>query len=153
VKWRAISKDLWITIVSPTGDGVANGVGVGLVKFTVAQNTSSQQRSGSMVIAGRIVTITQPGVAPLFPVSGHVIEPSGTPIGAVTITFTRVSGGGDIPGPVETNENGAWSQTGFEPGTVYRATPTKPRRTFQSPFRDFSAASGALDFISAGRPV
>ncbi len=153
VSWRAVSKDSWITITSPTVAGVATGVGFGGVNFTVARNTSTQKREGSLIIAGRIVKITQPGAAPLFAVSGRVTETTGAPISAVTITFTRVSGGGDIPGPVETNDNGFWSQTGFEPGTVYQATATKPRRSFTPPSIDFGSASSALNFVSAGRRV
>src|SRR5215813_3821060 len=55
VNWRAISNDSWITIVSPTG--VVKGTGV--VDFIVPENKSSVARKGTMMIAGRIVTITQ----------------------------------------------------------------------------------------------
>ncbi len=152
VKWRAISNAPWITIVSPNGDGVLNGVGAGVVDFNVAENTSADSRRGTMMIAGRIVTIIQPGVAPLYEVSGQVT--SGTAgVSGVTITFTRVFGGGDIPGPVGTDDNGGWSQRGFEPGTVYRAVATKSRQSFSPASIDFSSASGDLKFTSVGRRV
>ena len=107
VNWRAVSNASWVTLVSPAGDGVVNGVGPGVVNFTVAANTTPEPRKGSMMIAGRIVTITQPGAAPLYEVSGRVTNGVGTAIGGVTVTFTRVSGGGEVPAPVETDDNGA----------------------------------------------
>src|SRR5262249_54358119 len=146
VKWRAVSNDSWITIVSPTGDGVLNGVGPGVVDFIVAENKSPDARKGTMVIAGRIVGITQPGAAPLYDVSGRVTNGAGDGVGGVTITFTRVFGGGDIPAAVETDGAGAWSQKGFEPSTVYRVSATKSRQSFSPPSIDFSSASSALNF-------
>jgi subtilisin family serine protease len=153
VKWRAISNHSWVTIVSPTGDGVLNGVGAGVVDFIVAENTSPDARKGTLMIAGRIVTITQPGAAPLYNVSGRVTTGAGAGIGGVTITFTRVFGGGDTPAAVETDDNGAWSQRGFEPGTVYRASATKSRQSFSPVSIDFSSAGDALNFTSVGRRV
>jgi len=152
VKWRAVSNDSWISIVSPTG-GDVNGVGAGAVDFTVAGNTSAEARRGTMMIAGRIVTITQPGAAPLYNVSGRVTNGAGSGLDGVTITFTRVSGGGDIPDAVETNAAGAWSQKGFEPGTVYRASPTKSRQSFSPPSLDFNSANSILNFTSVGRRI
>src|SRR5262245_6929174 len=97
VKWRAVSNDAWITVVSPSGDGVATGVGPGLVDFNVAENTNPDARKGTMMIAGRIVTITQPRAAPLYAVSGRVVNNAGEGVGGVTLTFTRVSGGAVRP--------------------------------------------------------
>ena len=152
VKWRAVSNDPWIAIVSPTG-GDVNGVGAGAVDFTVAENKAPEARKGTMMIAGRIVTITQPGAAPLYNVSGRVANSAGSGIDGVTITFTRVSGGGDIPDAVETDVAGSWSQKGFEPGTVYRVSATKSRQTFSPPSLDFRSATSALNFTSVGRRV
>ena len=153
VKWRAVSNDAWITVVSPAGDGVATGVGPGVVDFTVAENISTEARKGTMMIAGRIVTITQPGAAPLYAVSGRVANNLGEGVAGVTLTFIRVSGGGALPEPVETDDNGAWSSNGFEPGTVYRVSATKSRQSFLPPSIDFSAARGDLNFTSVGRRV
>ncbi|HKQ76979.1 MAG TPA: S8 family serine peptidase, partial [Blastocatellia bacterium] len=153
VKWRAISNVSWVTIVSPTENGVVNGLGAGVVDIIVPENTSPDARKGTMMIAGRIVTITQPGAAPLYDVSGRVTTAAGDGIGGVTITFTRVFGGGDIPAAVETDDNGAWSQNGFEPGTVYRASATKSRQSYLPVSIDFSSPSGALNFTSVGRRV
>src|SRR6185503_6644157 len=49
-----------------------------------------------------------------FSVSGNVSTVSSGLVGA-TLTFTR-QGGGAVPGPVQTDGAGTWSQTGFTPG-------------------------------------
>lgn len=153
VKWRAISHDSWITITAPDNNGIVNGVGSGIVNFTVAENKNSEARRGTLMIAGRLVTVTQPGAAPLYAVSGRVANHNGDGVARVTISFTRVSGGGDVPDAVETDDNGAWSQKDFEPGTTYRVSATKTRQSFSPASRDFSSPSDALNFFSVGRRV
>jgi subtilisin family serine protease len=148
VKWRAISNDLWITIAAPAG-----GEGSGVVNFTVAENRTQEPRRGSLMIAGRTVTIIQPGSAPLFAVSGRVVSNSGDGLGRVTLSFSRVLGGGDVPGPVQTDESGNWSQRGFEPGTTYRVSASRSRIAFSPSFREFEAPVNALNFASVGRRV
>jgi hypothetical protein len=54
--WTAVSNDSWITITSG-GSGSGNGV----VEYTVASNSESQSRIGTMLIATQTVTITQSG--------------------------------------------------------------------------------------------
>jgi hypothetical protein len=105
------------------------------------------------MIAGRPVTIIQPGAAPLYNIAGNVKNSIGAGVGGVTITFIRVSGGGDIPEAVETNPDGSWSRQGFEPGTVYRVIAAKTRQSFSPSSIDFSSASNALNFTSVGRRV
>jgi hypothetical protein len=51
--WRASTADSWLT-VAPTG-----GAGTGAVTITVASNTQSASRSGSVQIAGEIVRVEQ----------------------------------------------------------------------------------------------
>jgi subtilisin family serine protease len=153
VGWRAISNDPWITLVSPNNGPVVNGAGVGAVDFTVAENKSPNARKGSIMIAGRLVTISQPGAAPLYKVAGRVKNSVGVGVEGVTISFVRVSGGGDVPGDVDTGADGSWSQQGFEPGTVYRAIAAKSRQSFAPASLDFSSANNALNFASVGRRV
>jgi subtilisin family serine protease len=153
VKWRAISNDSWITITSPNNSGVVNGAGSGIVNFTVAENKNPEARRGTLMIAGRLAPITQPGAAPLYAVSGRVTNHSGDGVARVTISFTRVSGGGDVPAAVETDDNGNWSQKDFEPGTTYRVSAAKTRQSFSPASRDFSSPSDALNFTSVGRRV
>jgi subtilisin family serine protease len=146
VGWRALSRDSWITVVllSPvTGSGGVNVI--------VSENPGAQVRRGTVMIAGRVVTIAQAGTP--YAVSGRVTNADGSGLGRVTITFSRVSGGGEIPPPVQTDDAGAWRQSGFEPGTTYRATPSSRRQSFSPTTRDFSAASSALNFVIVGRGI
>ncbi|MBS1786419.1 MAG: S8 family serine peptidase [Acidobacteria bacterium] len=148
VTWRAVSDSDWITVTAGQ-----TGTGLGGVFFKVAANTSSASRTGTLMIAGRPVKIMQPGLTPLFSVSGQVVSSSGAPIPGVTLTFSRVSGGGDIPDSVLTDNDGNWSQSGFEPGTTYRVTASRIRSSFSPVSLDFNAASSTLNFISVGRAI
>ncbi len=57
--WTATSNDSWISITSG-----GNGSGNGAVNYSVAANTTTTSRDGTLTIAGRTVTITQaPGLA------------------------------------------------------------------------------------------
>lgn len=57
--WAAISNAAWITI-----NGAASGSGNGTVNYSVASNSDTSQRTGTMTIAGLTFTVTQSGVAP-----------------------------------------------------------------------------------------
>ncbi len=146
VSWRAASNSSWLTI-----DSGASGIGAWVVGFTVAANTSLDPRTGVLTIAGRLVKITQPGFAQSYAVSGRVASSSGAGIARVTLQFTRVSGGGEVPDKVQTDEGGNWSQSGFEPGTTYRVTASRIRSTFSPESQDFNAITNSLNFTSAGR--
>ena len=52
--WTATSNASWITITSGS-----SGTGSGTVAFTVAANTGTSQRTGTMAIAGQTFTVTQ----------------------------------------------------------------------------------------------
>lgn len=52
--WTAVSNNPFITIASAT-----NGVGRGVVFYTVAPNTSSTNLTGTMIIAGQVFTVIQ----------------------------------------------------------------------------------------------
>jgi hypothetical protein len=69
--WTATSNASFITITSS-----ASGSGNGTINYSVTQNTSTSQRTGTMTIAGQTFTVTQAGS------SGG----GGTPCQAVTIT-------------------------------------------------------------------
>ncbi|QQS45309.1 MAG: S8 family serine peptidase [Acidobacteriota bacterium] len=148
VAWRVRSRNDWITITSGS-----EGSGSGVVHFLIGANQSSSPRSGSLVIAGRIVTVSQAGFAPLYAVSGRAINDMGQPIARATIRFSRIAGGGDVPGQVETDEQGYWRQSGFEPGTTYRAEPIRSRIRFSPDWRDFSSPDNALNFSSVVRRI
>jgi len=52
--WQALSNDSWITLT-----GEATGVGNGTVTYSVAANTSTSPRTGTLSIAGHVFTVTQ----------------------------------------------------------------------------------------------
>ncbi len=54
--WTAVSNASWITINSGS-----SGTGNGVVNYSLAANTSTTSRSGSLTIAGQTFTITQAG--------------------------------------------------------------------------------------------
>ncbi|MFN0110134.1 MAG: S8 family serine peptidase [Blastocatellia bacterium] len=148
VTWRAVSDSDWITITAGQ-----TGTGLSAVFFKVAANTSPLARTGSLLIAGRTVTISQPGQVPLYTVSGKALSSAGMAVPGVTISFSVVFGGGEVPGNVLTDGDGNWSQSGFEPGTTYRATARRIRSSFSPPSIEFNAASSSLDFTSVGRTI
>jgi hypothetical protein len=55
--WTAQSQAAWITVT-----GGASGSGPGDVRFTVALNVGLARRTGTLVIAGQTVTVTQAGL-------------------------------------------------------------------------------------------
>lgn len=148
ISWRAVSDANWITVTAGQ-----TGTGLSAVFFSVAANTSSEPRTGHLLIAGRTVTISQPGLVPPFTVSGTTLSSTGFAIPGVRLSFSRVSGGGEIPGEVLSDANGNWTQSGFEPGTTYRVTASKIRSAFDPGSIEFSAANSTLNFTSVGRAI
>lgn len=72
--WTSSSNSSWITIASG-----ANGMGGGEVKYNVAPNVSTSERTGTLTVAGRTVTVTQAGVpVPPVTVAGEVSGLSGS---------------------------------------------------------------------------
>lgn len=56
--WTAASNNAWITITAGS-----TGTGNGTVSYTVAANSATTQRTGTMIIAGQTFTVTQAGAA------------------------------------------------------------------------------------------
>src|SRR5262249_8935741 len=86
-----------------------------------------------------------------FPAAGRVTSNGAAGLPNVTLTFTRVTGSGALPAPVTTDVDGYWFQTGFDPGTTYRVTPSFPSAAFTPASRDFIQAT-ALDFSTPYTP-
>ena len=63
--WTATTTTPWITINAPAG-GSANGT----VTFTAAPNTGTAARSGTLVVALKTITVTQPAVTTPQPPTG-----------------------------------------------------------------------------------
>jgi Putative binding domain, N-terminal len=85
--WTAASGSTFITITQG-----ASGTGNGTVQFTVAANTATSERTGTMTIAGSTVMITQRGATGTQPppTSVTLSAPSAnSPVGGVTVTTAR----------------------------------------------------------------
>ena len=95
------------------------------------------------------VTLGSPATA--FPATGRVTGSGAIGVPNVTLTFTRVTGSGALPAPVSTDVGGYWFQTGFEPGTTYRVTPSFGSEVFTPANRDFVQAT-ALNFTTPYTP-
>jgi hypothetical protein len=54
-RWKALSNDSWIVIVS--GDGIGSGT----ASYTVGANPDAKPRNGSITVAGHTFTVTQAG--------------------------------------------------------------------------------------------
>jgi subtilisin family serine protease len=69
------------------------------------------------------------------------------------VQFSRVSGPGAVPEPVRIESNGFWGQSGFEIGTIYRATPIQSRTIFSPSFREAGSAQTELNFSRRVRGI
>jgi len=56
--WTAASQTYWLTVLS------YGGPGSGALRYTVQRNTNSFDRAGTLLIAGKTVTVLQDGTAP-----------------------------------------------------------------------------------------
>ncbi len=82
--WTAVSNAGWVTITSG-----ASGSGSGTVSYSVGANSSTEQRTGTMTIAGKTFTVTQSGAEPscsysISPTSRNIDSAGGT--GSVGVT-------------------------------------------------------------------
>jgi hypothetical protein len=75
--WTATSNSDWISLSSTT-----SGTGSSTLTFTVAANTSSASRSGTLTVAGQTFTVTQAGANVAAPVCTLSASPSSIPAGA-----------------------------------------------------------------------
>ena len=92
--WTAVSNVTWISIVSGSPDS-----GNGTVKFTVAANTTTAQRIGTLTVAGQTVTITQAASSSCT----YTLNPTTLSIAA--------AGGAASPVSVSTAGGCAWTAT------------------------------------------
>lgn len=108
-EWTAVSNANWIVINSG-----ASGLGAGSVSYTVDANTSASARTGTVAIAGKSFTVTQPGV-----VSNPVPTLTGVTPNTVTASaagFTLSLTGGNFNG----NSRVQWN--GFDRPTTFVST-------------------------------
>lgn len=82
--WSAMSQAAWLTITSGS-----QGSGNGSLAFTVAANPVTTSRTGTLLVAGVTVTVTQAGAACRYvvtPTSHGIAAGGGTALGSVTTT-------------------------------------------------------------------
>jgi len=82
----------------------------------------------------------------IFNAGGRITDTDGKGIPEVTMSFSRISGTGEVPFASHTNLKGYWTQSGFQSDTTYQVTPYKTNYTFAPPFRSFSSEDNNLDF-------
>jgi hypothetical protein len=84
--WTATSNAAWITI-----SGGAKGIGPGSVELTMSENTGAA-RTGTVVIGGQTVTVTQPAKAPCaYTISPDSYKPSSSG-GTVSVAVSTAAG-------------------------------------------------------------
>src|SRR5205085_67264 len=62
--WSAVVNDSWISL--PSGN---NGSGSGILNYSVAANTSTSPRTGSITIAGQPFTVSQAAAVTTYTIS------------------------------------------------------------------------------------
>jgi polyisoprenoid-binding protein YceI len=84
--WAAVSNVPWITISSGN-----SGAGNGSLTYSVIANTGTLSRTGTMTIAGKTFTVTQPATSCTFAISpgGQAFTAAG---GTATVTVTTSTG-------------------------------------------------------------
>jgi Papain family cysteine protease/Kre9/KNH-like N-terminal Ig-like domain len=117
--------------------GLAEGSGYQVV-VTSTSNVAVTGISGAF-------SITAPPPTVPFSVGGTVFNKT-QGLSGVTMTFSRVSGTGTIPGSVKTVTGGAFSQTGFVSGTTYKVTPSITGYSFTPKSLTFSDTNMNLEF-------
>ncbi len=89
--WTALSNAPWLTVTSG-----APGTGNGTVGFSIAANSATSPRSGTLTIAGNTFTANQAAVPINPPVVLSVSSTSVPTSSPVTVTITNGLGGGAI---------------------------------------------------------
>ena len=107
--WTAIVTEPWITIV----DGYDKGTGNGTVRFLYTDNDTGKMRTGKIIVAGEVYTLTQKAreLVEISAVTEHggTVEGAGTYDLGTKVTLTAVPGSGyefsHWTGDVESMEN------------------------------------------------
>jgi Viral BACON domain/Putative binding domain, N-terminal len=123
--WSGVSNAAWIAVTSG-----ATGAGSGALGFSVSPNTTATQRSGTLTVAGRTFTVTQPGTTCAFTISPATrnISRAGESSSTVVTTASSCSWQGTASAPWITLVNGG--ATGSA-SLTYRvdANPTTSQRS------------------------
>ncbi|MCA1564738.1 MAG: carboxypeptidase regulatory-like domain-containing protein [Acidobacteria bacterium] len=130
--WTAATESGWIQITAGR-----TGTGTGAVTYTVLPNATSSPRTGTLNVAGTIVTITQDAQPATASITGQVTDGTGAPIAGATVTLT-----GTTEAATATNSAGGYSFNGLTPGGNYTVTVAKAAVTFDSPSKSVTNLQG-----------
>ncbi len=92
--WTAVSNASWITILSG-----ASGSGNGAASYSLAANTGTTTRSGSMTVASQTFTVTQAGsnAAPIISVEPTLVIFGNVRLGAYSSAIVKITNSGNAP--------------------------------------------------------
>ena len=135
----------WVVVTSDPGSG--NGA----VGYTVLPNHNLEPRSATLLVAGRIYTITQYGTGPVLPtatVSGRVMTPDGKGINKAAVTIS------DSFGPSRqtlTDSAGNYRFDNVATGRSYTLRATHKRFEFEQRSMFVIGSASNVDFYGQGR--
>lgn len=84
-----------------------------------------------------------------YTLSGKVVDTSGKGVAGVEISFLCMTGDGELPAAVFSDEVGFWTQSGFSYGFGYVVSVKKAGYAFDPWYREASGAADDLDFTAA----
>jgi hypothetical protein len=137
--WNAVSNSGFITL-NPGLSGVDSGT----VGYTVTANNTGSVRTGTITVAGTLVTITQ-AVAPTaanVSISGQLVSDSGSAIRGASVTLTDSQGNVRV---AKTNSFGFYRFDQVIVGGTYTLTPTAKGYAFNPPSRVLSVQDDVKD--------
>jgi hypothetical protein len=130
--WTATTNVGWIQI--NTG---RTGTGTGAVTYTVLPNAMSAPRTGTINVAGTVVTITQDAQPATASITGQVTDGTGAPVSGAAVTLTGTTDAATV-----TNSAGGYSFNGLTPGGSYTVTVARPGLTFDRPSKTVANLQG-----------
>ncbi len=130
--WTASSQSGWIQI-----NAGRTGSGTGAVAYTVLPNATSSPRTGTINVAGTIVTITQDAQPATASITGQVTDGTGQPVAGAAVMLTGTTEAANV-----TNTAGGYSFNGLTPGGNYTVTVAKAGVTFDTPSKTVTNLQG-----------
>jgi uncharacterized protein (TIGR03437 family) len=105
--WSATTTSPWITLVPPI-----SGTGPGVLDFSIAPNTVTSGRTGTVSFGSGSVTLTQTAFNPLFPIITSVVDGASFQGSIGDRTWMTISGTNLAPAPR------TWGASDFVNGTL-----------------------------------
>jgi hypothetical protein len=116
--WTAASNDNWISVM-----GTGHGTGSGTISFVVSPNNGAQ-RTGTIVIAGQNLIVTQSGVSG-FTVSGTISYGTTAVNQPKFVSGVTLATTGSAQLSVVSDNSGFYQLSGLAAGGNYTVTPSK----------------------------